>query len=98
MSPQVVKASGKGNKTESRDAEASGEAVFRPCVHFVPLKTVESQDLHAIHRLRSRLSEERTALVNQIRGLLAERGSVLARGITRLRHHLPPSVEDGANK
>src|SRR5262245_32146303 len=87
MSPQFVKASGKGNKTESRDAEAIGEAVSRPRMHFVPLKTVESQDLHAIHHLRSRLSKERTALVNQIRGLVAERGSVLAQGITRLRHH-----------
>jgi transposase len=66
-------------------------------MRFVPLKTVESQDLQAIHRLRSRLVKERTALVNQLRGLLAERGIVIAQGITRLRKHLPVIVEDVEN-
>jgi transposase len=64
----------KGNKNDSRDAEAICEAVSRPHMRFVPLKTVENQDIQAIHRLRRRLIKERTALVNQIRGLLAERG------------------------
>jgi transposase len=67
-------------------------------MRFVPLKTVESHEIQALPRLRSRLLKERTVLVNQIRGLLAERGIVLAQGITRLRHHLPTIVEDGANK
>jgi transposase len=69
ISPQFVKPYGKGNKTESRDAEAIGEAVARPHMRFVPRKTVESQDIQAIHRLRSRLIKERTALVNHIRGV-----------------------------
>jgi transposase len=97
-SPQFVKPSVKGNKNDSRDAEAICEAVARPHMRFVPLKTVESQDIQAIHRLRSRLIKERTALVNQVRGLLAERGIVIAQGITRLRRQLPVIVEDLENE
>src|SRR5215813_6454783 len=97
ISPQFVRPYVKGNKNDSRDAEAICEAVSRPHMRFVPLKTVESQDIQAIHRLRSRLIKERTALVNQIRGLLAERGIVIAQGITRLRHQLPAIVEDVEN-
>jgi transposase len=69
ISPQFVKPYVKGNKNDSRDAEAICEAVSRPHMRFVPLKTVESQDIQAIHRMRSRLVKERTALVNQVRGL-----------------------------
>jgi transposase len=98
MSPQFVKPYVKGNKNDSRDAEAICEAVSRPHMRFVPLKTVESQDIQAIHRMRSRLIKERTALGNQVRGLLAERGIVLAQGITRLRKQLPVIVEDLANE
>ena len=94
ISPQFVKPYVKGNKNDSRDAEAICEAVARPHMRFVPLKTVESHDIQAIHRMRSRLVKERTALVNQIRGLLAERGIVIAQGITRLRKQLPVIVED----
>jgi transposase len=94
ISPQFVKPYVKGNKNDSRDAEAICEAVSRPHRRFVPLKTVESQDIQASHRMRSRVVKERTALVNQIRGLLAERGIVIAQGITRLRKQLPVIVED----
>jgi transposase len=98
ISPQFVKPYVKGNKNDSRDAEAICEAVSRPHMRFVPLKTVESQDIQAIHRMRSRLIKERTALVNQIRGLLAERGIVIAQGITRLRKQLSVIVEDLENE
>src|SRR5215470_19651918 len=98
ISPQFVKPCVKGNKNDSRDAEAICEAVSRPHMGFVPLKTVENQDIQAIHRMRSRLIKERTALVNQIRGLLAERGIVIAQGITRLRQQLPTIVEDVADE
>src|SRR5262245_47880409 len=94
ISPQFVKPYVKGNKNESRDAEAICEAVARPHMRFVLLKTVESQDIQALHRPRSRLITERTALVNQIRGLLAERGIVVVQGITQLRQQLPVIVED----
>src|SRR5215216_5533593 len=92
MSPQFVKPYVKGNKNDSRDAEALCEAVSRPHMRFVPREAVESPDIQAIHRLRSRLSKGRTALVNQIRGLLAARGIVIAQGITRLRKQLPGIV------
>jgi transposase len=94
ISPQFVKPYVKGNKNDRRDAEAICEAVSRPHMRFVPLKNVESQDIQAIHRMRSRLIKERTALGNQIRGLLAERGIVMPQGITRLRKQLPVIVED----
>ncbi len=97
ISPQFVKPSVKGNKNDSCDTEAICEAVSRPHMRFVPLKTVKSQDIQAIHRMRRRLIAERTALVNQIRGLLAERGIVIAQGITRLRQQLPTIVEDEEN-
>jgi len=61
ISPQFIKPYVKGNKNDSRNAEAICEAVSRPHMRFVPLKTVESQDIQAIHRLRSRLIKERTA-------------------------------------
>src|SRR5690349_1450981 len=61
ISPQFVEPYGKGNKNDSRDAEAICEAVSRPHMRFVPLKTLESQDIQAIHRMRSRLIKERTA-------------------------------------
>jgi transposase len=67
-------------------------------MRFVPLKTAESQDIQAIHRMRSRLIKERTALVNQIRGVLAERGILIAQGISRLRKQLPVIVEDLSNE
>jgi transposase len=98
ISPQFVKPYVKGKKSDSRDAEAICEAVTRPHMRFVPLKTVESQDIQAIHRMRSRLIKERTALVNQVRGLLAERGIVIAQGITKLRTQLPVIVDDLTNE
>jgi transposase len=97
ISPQFVKPYVKGNKNDSRDAEVICEVISRPHMRSVPLKTVESHKIQAIHRMRSRLIKERTALVNQVRGLLAERGIVLAQGIAKLRRHLPMIVEDVTN-
>ena len=87
----------KGEKNDSCDAEAFCDAVARLHMGFVPLKPVESQDIQAIHRLRSRLVKERIALVKQVRGLLAERGIFIAQGITKLRKQFPTIVEDMAN-
>ena len=70
----------------------------RPHLRLVPRKTVESPDIQALHRRRSRLIKERTALGNQPRGLRAERGIVSAQGITRLRKQLPVIGEDLANE
>jgi len=98
ISPQFVKPYVKGNKSDSRDAETICEVVSRPHMRFVPLKTGESQDIQVIHRMRNRLIKERTALGHQIRGLLAERGIVIAQGMTQLRKQLPLIVADAANE
>jgi len=98
MSPQYVKPYVKTNKNDMNDAEAICEAVTRPSMRLVPLKTIEQQDSQAVHRIRSRLMAQRTGLVNQIRGLVAEYGIVVAQGISRLRNGLPSLIEDNCDK
>jgi transposase len=98
ISPQFVKPYVKSNKNDMRDAEAICEALTRPNMRFVSIKTLEQQDIQAIHRVRSRVIKERTALVNQIRGLLAEYGIVVAQGVSHVRKGLPIIVEDLENK
>jgi transposase len=85
IAPQFVKAYVKSPKNDTRDAEAICEAVTRPTMRFVPIKRVEQQDLQALHRVRERLIKARTALVNEIRGLLNEYGIVLPQSITKFR-------------
>src|SRR5260370_6172203 len=77
--PQYVKPFVKSHKNDLLDAEAIGEAVQRPTRRFVPLKTMEQLDLQAIHRLRTRLVARRTAVINQMRFLLATRCHVSPR-------------------
>jgi transposase len=72
MSPKYVQPYVKTNKNDGRDAEAICEAVSRPTMRFVSIKTVEQADMQALHRTRSLLVKHRTAVMNQIRGLLAE--------------------------
>src|ERR1700674_1396222 len=84
-------------QNDANDAEAICEAVARPNMRFVPAKGIEHQDLQAVRRIRQRLIEERTALVNQIRGLLAEYGIVMGKGINQARAGLPVILEDGEN-
>ena len=74
MSPHFVKPYVKSQKNDSNDAEAICEAVSRPTMRFVHPKTIGQQDLQALHRIRQRRIHNRTALVNQIRGLLMEYG------------------------
>lgn len=83
MSPQYVKPYVKTNKNDMNDAEAICEAVTRPSMCFVPIKTIEQQDIQAVHRIRSRLMAQRTGLVNQVRVLLAEYGVVMAQRISK---------------
>jgi transposase len=85
IAPQFIKAYVKSPKNEARDAEAIGEAVTRPTMRFVPIKRVEQQDLQARHRIRERIIKARTALVNEIRGLLSEYGMVLPQSLTKFR-------------
>ena len=97
IAPQYVKPYVKGNKNDYNDAEAIAEAVQRPNMRFVPIKSVEQQDIQNFHRQRERIKKERTALVNQVRGLLAEYGVVINKGVAAVRKRLPEILEDAEN-
>lgn len=98
MSPQFVKPYVKSNKNDDKDAQAIAEAVRRPTMRFVPIKQVAHQDIQCVHRIRERVVHNRTALSNQMRGLLAEYGVVVAEGIPKLRKELPLILEDATNE
>lgn len=85
---QHVKAFLRGNKNDYNDALAISEAVVKPQMRFVTIKTIEQQDIQALHRLRTLSVKNRTALSNQLRGLLAEYGIVMPKGMTVLRRYL----------
>lgn len=89
ISPQFVKPYVKSNKNDARDAEAICEAVTRPSMRFVPLKTPEQQAILSCHRARQGAVKARTAQANQLRGLLAEFGIVIPQGRQRLMAALP---------
>ena len=95
--PQYVKPYVRGNKNDYNDALAIAEAVIRPEMRFVPVKTPEQQDIQALHRLRERRLQERTALCNQLRGLLAEYGLIFPQGVNALHRRLPELLEDSEN-
>ena len=97
MSAQFVKAYVKSNKNDWRDAEAICEAVGRPTMRYVPVKTAEQQGLQHLHRARSLAVGQRTALANQMRGFLFEYGLVFAQGIGTLRRRVPELLEDADN-
>jgi transposase len=88
MAPQFVTPYRKANKNDLRDAEAIAEAVTRPTMRFVPVKSVEQQDLQALHRVRERLMKARTALINETRGLLHEYGIIVPQGAATFRTHV----------
>lgn len=83
MPPAYVKPYVKRGKTDANDAEAICEAVTRPTMRFVAVKTAEQQAALSIHRTRALLVKQRTQLVNMIRGLLAEFGVDIPRGLER---------------
>jgi transposase len=91
---QFVKPFVKSNKNDFIDAEAIAEAVTRNNMRFVPIKSDEQLDLQALHRVRDRLVQRRTALINQLRGFLLERGIAVAKGRASLRSHMPAILED----
>jgi len=97
IAPQFVKPYVKSNKNDAADAEAICEAAQRPNMRFVAVKTVEQQDIQAIHRMRSLAVERRTAQINQIRGLLLEYGVEVAQGRAALQRRLPEILEDADN-
>ena len=97
MAPQFVKPYVKSNKNDAADAEAICEAVSRPNMRFVPIKTGEQQAVLALHRARQGFVKARTAQANQIRGLLAEYGIIIPQGIGYIGKRLPEILEDGEN-
>lgn len=94
MAPQFVKPYVKTNKNDRADAEAICEAVTRPNMRFVPVKTPDQQ---ALHRVREGQVKARTAQANQLRGLLAEFGIVVPQGMAALFRELPGILEDAEN-
>src|SRR3954447_16956374 len=94
MPAQYVKPYVKTNKNDFIDAEAIAEAVGRPNMRFVPIKTDDQLDLQSLHRVRERWVMRRTAIVNQIRGLLLERGITLRQGRRHIDAALPGILED----
>ncbi len=94
MSPEYVRPYVKAQKNDDRDAEAIAEAATRPTMRFVELKSAEQLDVQSLHRVRDRLVGERTALMNQLRGLLLERGIAVPQGRRKLEQHLA-AVLDG---
>jgi transposase len=88
MSPEYVRPYVKAQKNDDRDAEAIAEAATRPTMRFVELKSEEQLDMQSLHRARDRLVGERTALINQLRAFLLERGIVVPQGRRRLEVRL----------
>ena len=95
--PQFVKPYVKSNKNDAKDAEAICEAMSRPSMRFVTVKSVAQQDIQATHRIRAELITQRTAKANQIRGLVAEYGLVAPKHLRSLRAALPCWLEDAEN-
>jgi transposase len=93
MPPQHVKPYVKTNKNDAADAEACAEAVTRPTMRFVPVKSEAQQELAMLHRVRERLIKERTALANQIRGFFTELGMVFPQGINRLQSRVTEALK-----
>jgi len=95
---QHVKPFVKGNKNDKHDALAIAEASMRPNIHFVPIKTIEQQDIQCLHRVRQRLISSRTGLINQIRGLLSDYGIIFSKGHHKILQSLPLLIEDMSNQ
>ena len=88
MSPEYVRPYVKAHKNDDRDAEAIAEAATRPTMRFVELKSEEQLDMQSLHRARDRLVGERTALINQLRAFLLERGIIVPQGRRKLEQHV----------
>jgi len=94
MSPEYVRPYVKANKNDDRDSEAIAEAATRPTMRFVDLKSEEQLDMQTLHRARDRLVGERTALINQLRAILMERGIIVPQGRHKLEHELAVLIDD----
>jgi transposase len=95
--PQFVKPYVKSNKNDANDAEAICEAMSRPSMRYVTVKSIAQQDIQATHRIRTELKDQRNAKANQIRGLVAEYGLVAPLTLGALRAAIPGWLEDADN-
>ena len=98
IAAQFVKPYVKTNKNDAADAEAICEAVGRPNMRFVPIKSIEQQAILSVHRVRQGFVKARTAQANQIRGLLGEFGLVIPQGIYNVAKRVPELLEDASNE
>jgi transposase len=92
--PAYAKAYVRRNKTDPADAEAIGEAVSRPSMRFVPIKSEADQAMAAVHRVRERLIAQRTQMINMLRGQMAEFGKVVAKSLPRAKAGGPQHVKE----
>jgi len=97
LNTRYVKSFVIGNKNDFNDAAGIFDAVTRPNKRQVTIKTIEQQDIQLIHKVRQGLVAKRTALVNQTRGLLSERGIIMLKGVNQVRKQLPLILEDAEN-
>jgi transposase len=98
ISPQYVKPFVRRQKNDGNDAEAICTAARQLHIPFVPKKTIEQQDIQALHRARQRIVNHRTAVVSQIRGLLLDRGFAIGKSITRARRAIPEILSNLDNE
>lgn len=94
ISPHYVKPFVKTNKNDRNDAEAIVEAASRPSMNFVPVKSVEQQDMQAVHRVRELRVHQRTSIINQARGLLGERGVTIAKSPAAFKKAIPEILKE----
>jgi transposase len=97
IAPRFVKAYLRSNKNDFNAAGAIAEAVQRPTMRFVAVRSIEQVDIQAIHRVRDQLISQRTAVINQIRAFLLEYGLAIAVGRSKLLKQLPALLEDAEN-
>lgn len=98
ISPQFVKPFVKTNKNDANDALAIVEAACRPSINFVPINQVAQQDIQSVHRIRTLVVKNRTALINEIRGLCQECEIVVARGAGRVKSSLCTVIRYANNR
>lgn len=98
IAPRFVKPFVKSQKNDRNDAEAIAEAASRPTMRYVAINSVEQQDIQSMHRIRNLLMRDRIAQINQIRGLLAEYGIVIAQTPLKVRQQLPTIIDDQSNE
>ncbi|ACC76552.1 transposase IS116/IS110/IS902 family protein (plasmid) [Paraburkholderia phymatum STM815] len=98
IAPRFVKPFVKSQKNDRNDAEAIVEAASRPTMRYVAVNSVEQQDIQSMHRIRSLLMRDRIAQINQIRGLLAEYGVVIAQTPLKVRTQLPAIIDEEQNE